>query len=114
MRICELVQTGTKQITNTVMVYDYDQDGNIIGQHEETVTKEEPVMETVYRDMTPEEEAEALAQQAEWEEWERTRPRTPEERCDAVEDKQTATEQDVNMLADTVLALCDIIEGGEQ
>lgn len=65
MRICELVQTGTETITNTIMVDDYDQDGNVIGQHEETVTKEVPVMETVYRDMTAEEQAETNAQQEE-------------------------------------------------
>lgn len=114
MRICELVQTGTETITNVIMVDDYNEAGEIVGQHEETVAVEKPIMENVYRDMTPEEEAEALRQQAEWEEWERTRPRTHEERCDAVEVKQSATEQDVNMLADTVLALCDIIEGGEE
>lgn len=114
MRINELVQIGTETITNTVIVDDYDQDGNIIGQHEETVAVEKPIMENVYRDMTPEEEAEALRQQSALEEYERNRPRTPEERCDAVEVKQSYTEQDVNMLADTVLALCDIIEGGEQ
>lgn len=114
MRICELVQTGTETITNVIMVDDYNEAGEIVGQHEETVTKEVPVMENVYRDMTPEEEAEAMRQQSELEEYERTRPRTTEERCDAVEVKQSSTEQDVNMLADTVLALCDIIEGGEQ
>lgn len=114
MRICEQVQIGTETITNVIVVDDCNETGEIVGHHEETVTEEVPVMETVYRDATPEEEAEALAQQAKWEEWERTRPRTPEERCDAVEVKQTDTEQDVNMLADTVLALCDIIEGGGQ
>lgn len=31
-----------------------------------------------------------------------------------VEKRQETTEQDVNMLADTVLALCDIIEGGDE
>lgn len=113
MRICEQVQIGTKTITNVIVVDDYNEIGELVGQHEETVTKEVPVMENVYRDATPDEEAEALAQQAKWEEWERNRPRTPEERCNAVEVKQNATEQDVNMLADTVLALCDIIEGGE-
>ena len=114
MRVCEQLQTGTEAITNVIVVDDYNEIGELVGQHEETVTEEVPVMETVYRDATPEEEAEALTQWAEWEEQERTRPRTPEERCDAVEVKQSATEQDVNMLADTVLALCDIIEGGEQ
>lgn len=114
MRICELVQTGTKTITNVIIVDDYNEAGEIVGQHEETVAVEKPIMENVYRDMTPEEEAEALRQQAEWEEYERTRNRTPEERCDSVEVKQRATEQDIEMLADTVLALCDIIEGGEQ
>lgn len=103
MRICELVQTGTKQITNTVIVDDYDQDGNIIGQHEETVAKEEPVMETVYRDMTPEEEAEVRAFDA-------SMPEPQPTIDERVESLKISTDE----LADTVLALCDIIEGGEQ
>lgn len=35
----------------------------------------------------------------------------PRDRMGQLEAKQTATESDVDMLADTVLALCDILEG---
>ena len=116
MKINKLVQVGTVEYTEDVVIpATYDEDGNeLTTERVETVTKTRPDMQPMYVEMTPEEEAEAMRQQAEWEELERTRPRTTEERCDAVEVKQSATEQDVNMLADTVLALCDIIEGGEQ
>lgn len=116
MKINELVQRGTKLVTREVFVPSaYDKDGNVLSEATTVIQEVEvPNMVSVTRDMTPDEEAEALEQQTKWEEYERNRPRTPEERCDAVEVKQTATEQDVNMLADTVLALCDIIEGGEQ
>ena len=33
---------------------------------------------------------------------------------DDFEPKEDTTNKDIEMLADTVLALCDIIEGGEQ
>ena len=116
MKVNELVQRGTKTETRQVFVPAvYDEEGNMLSEARTELQKVEvPNMVAVTRDMTPDEEAEALAQQAKWEEWERTRPLTPEERCGAVEAKQSDTEQDVNMLADTVLALCDIIEGGEQ
>lgn len=116
MRIAEYKQTGTKTVDERYEIpAEYDEDGNLIREaYTEVITREVRIYGLVYRDMTPDEEAEAMRQQAEWEEYERTRPRTPEERCDSVEVKQIATEHDVNMLADTVLALCDIIEGGEQ
>lgn len=84
MRISELVQTGTETITETVLVEDFNEDGELVGTHEEAVTREIPIMSMVYRDMTPEEEAEVLAQQAQAEEYERTRPRTVEEKLDAL------------------------------
>lgn len=68
MRIAEYKQIDTKEVTTTVMVDDYNEAGEVIGQHEETVTKTIPVMGMVYRDATPEEEAEALAEQARIEE----------------------------------------------
>lgn len=86
MRICELKQIDTETVTNTIMVDDYDEDGNLVGQHEETVTREVPVMGAVYRDATPEEVAQAERDAAEIAEWERTRPRTAEERMDDIED----------------------------
>lgn len=58
MRIAEYKKIDTRIITNTIMVDDYNEQGEVIGQHEETITKEVPVMGMVTRDMTPEEEAE--------------------------------------------------------
>ena len=57
MRIAEYKQTGTRTESYTVTVPpEYDEEGNIISEeHEETRTREVPVMGMVYRDMTPEE-----------------------------------------------------------
>lgn len=55
MRIAEYKQIDTEVIENTILVDDIDENGEVIGQHEETVTKEVPVMGMVYRDMTEEE-----------------------------------------------------------
>lgn len=38
----------------------------------------------------------------------------PRDRMGEIEEKQDETKQDVDMLADTVLALCDILEAGEE
>lgn len=59
MRIAEYRQISTETITNTIVVDDYNEDGEVIGQHTETVTEEKPIMGFVYRDATPEEEAES-------------------------------------------------------
>lgn len=58
MRIAEYKQIDTEVIENTILVDDTNEDGEVIGQHEEVVTKEVPVMGMVYRDMTEEEVAE--------------------------------------------------------
>ena len=57
MRIVEYKQIRTKTEEYTVTIpAEYDNDGNIISEeHEETRTREVPVMGMVYRDMTPEE-----------------------------------------------------------
>lgn len=66
MKIAEYKQIDTKVVTNTIMVDDYDTEtGENIGSHEETVTKEVPVMGVVYRDATTEEIAEAEREAAE-------------------------------------------------
>lgn len=80
MRIAEYKQTGTETITEQMPIL--DEEGNETGEVR-TITREIPIMSMVYRDMTAEEEAEQAAQQAELEEYERTRPRTVEERLDA-------------------------------
>lgn len=84
MRIAEYKQIDTKIVTSTIMVDELNEDGELTGtQHEETITKEIPVMGMVYRDMTPEEEAEVLRAQAEAEEREANREPTTEERIEA-------------------------------
>lgn len=60
MKVAEYKQTGTCIESYTVTVpAEYDEEGNLISEeHEETRTREVPVMGMVYRDMTPEEIAE--------------------------------------------------------
>lgn len=63
--MAEYKQIDTNIVEEVTTVVDTDDDGNVVGQHEETITKEVPVMGMVYRDMTAEEEAEQLRLQAE-------------------------------------------------
>lgn len=67
MRIAEYKQINTRYEDITTVVDDFDEQGAIIGQHEETVTKAVPVMGMVYRDTTPEEIAERECMQREME-----------------------------------------------
>lgn len=65
MRVAEYkrIDERTEEYTVTVPA-EYDEDGNItVEEHEETRTRTIPVMGMVYRDMTPEEEAEYKIQQ---------------------------------------------------
>lgn len=102
MRVAEYKQTGTKTEEYTVNIPpEYDDEGNLISEeHEETRTREVPVMGMVYRDMTPEEIAEMEKLQKEMPEPEPT----PEERLNTLE---TTTD-------DIVLMLADIIGGEER
>lgn len=101
MKTTEYKQTGIRTEEYTVTIpAEYDDEGNIVSEeHEETRTREVPVMGMVHRDMTPEEIAEAEKLQAEMPEPEPT----PEERLNTLE---TTTD-------DIVLMLADII-GGEE
>ncbi len=67
MRIAEYKQINAKTETYTVTIPpEYDDEGNIITEeHEETRTREVPVMGLAYRDMTPEELAEVEKMQSE-------------------------------------------------
>lgn len=58
MRIAEYKQIDIEIITNEIEVDDFNEDGEVIGTHAETITKEVPVMGMVYRDATEEEIAE--------------------------------------------------------
>lgn len=97
MRIVEYKQIDTKTEEYTVTTpAEYNDEGNIISEeHEETRTREVPVMGKVYRDMTPEEISEAEKLQAEMPEPEPT----PEERLNTLE---TTTDDIVLMLADII------------
>lgn len=55
MRIAEYKQISTETIENNILVDDIDENGEVIGQHAETIRKEVPVMGAVYRNMTEEE-----------------------------------------------------------
>ncbi len=60
MKAAEYKQTGTRTESYIVTIpAEYDNEGKLItDEHEETRTREVPVMGMVYRDMTPEEIAE--------------------------------------------------------
>lgn len=97
MKIAEYKQTGTRTEEYTVTIpAEYDNEGKLITEeHEETRTREVPVMGMVYRDMTPEEISEAEKLQAEMPEPEPTE----EERLNTLE---TTTDDIVLMLADII------------
>ena len=67
MRIAEYKQTGTHTEEYAVTIpAEYDDEGNMtVEEHEEVRTREVPVMELVYRDMTAEELAEIEKMQSE-------------------------------------------------
>mgnify|MGYP004513501147 CR=1 FL=1 len=66
-RTGEYKQIDTRTETHTVIIPpEYDDEGNLISEeHEETCTREVPVMGMVYRDMTDEEIAEMEKMQEE-------------------------------------------------
>ncbi|MBT9653170.1 hypothetical protein GPK60_09035 [Ruminococcus sp. MCC718] len=107
MKVAEYKQTGTRTEEYTVTVPpEYDEKGNIISEeHEETRTREVPVMGMVYRDMTAEEIAEMEKIQTEMPE---PQP-TAEERLDKVEQRTDTLESATD---DLVLTMADLI-GGE-
>lgn len=97
MKTAEYKQTGTRTEEYTVTIpAEYDNEGKLITEeHEETRTREVPVMGMIYRDMTPEEISEAEKLQANIPEPEPT----PEERLSTLE---TTTDDIVLMLADII------------
>lgn len=97
MRIAEYKQVSTRT-EHRVIHHDaiWDDNGNIIsGEWDETVEVQVPVMGMVYRDATPEEEAEFERQRAEMP----TPEPTPEERLDALE---TTTDDMILLMADLI------------
>ena len=108
MRIAEYKQTGTRTESYTVTIpAEYDNEGKLITEeHEETRTREVPVMGMVYRDMTAEEIAEMEKIQAEMPE----QQLTAEERLDKVEQRTDTLESATD---DLVLMMADLIGGNE-
>ena len=97
MRIAEYKQVSTRT-EQRVIHHDalWDDNGNIVaGEWDETVEVQVPVMGMVYRDATPEEEAEFERHREE------TPPPepTPEERLDALE---TTTDDMILLMADLI------------
>lgn len=97
MRIAEYKKIGIKTEKYKIIVPpEYDEEGSLISEeHEETRTREVPVMGMVYRDMTLREVEELQKLQAETPEPEPT----PEERLNTLE---TTTDDIVLMLADLI------------
>lgn len=56
--VAEYKKIDTKRVEKQITVDDYDDNGEYIGQHTETVVEEIPVMGIVYREMTSDEIAE--------------------------------------------------------
>lgn len=106
MRIAEYKQVSTRT-EQRVIHHDelWDDNGNIIAEAwDETVDVEVPVMGMVYRDATPEEEAEFERQQAEMPEPEPT----AEERLNKLEPRTDALESTTD---DMILLMADLIGG---
>ena len=83
MRLAQYKQISTEIAKSTIVVDDYDENGEKTGEHEEMVEREVPVMGVVYRDSTPEEDTAAAEAQAEMERMEAEREPTFEERMEA-------------------------------
>lgn len=99
MRIAEYKQISTELVEQEITIpaeYD-DEEGNIISEERtEIVAVERPVMGVVYRDMSPEEEAE-MAQNT-----------------DAIELSTNETEDRIAMLEECILELASLLGGNEQ
>ena len=97
MRIAEYQQVSARTEQRVIHhAAEYAEDGSIVRDAwDETVDVQVPVMDMVYRDATPEEEAEFARQQ---EELPAPEP-TPEERLDTLE---TTTDDIILMMADII------------
>lgn len=106
MRINELVKVGERTEQRIVHhAAEYADDGNITKEAwDETVEVQVPVIGMVYRDATPEEEAEFERQKAEMPEPEPT----AEERLDKLEPRTYALEDTTD---DMILLMADLIGG---
>lgn len=85
----------------TRIVYDYDDDGEVIGQHREPVTEEVEVSGLVYRDMT-EDEIEEVAS---------TPPIAPAATNEELEEAVLELAQNQSDIEDAILELAELIGG---
>lgn len=97
-KVAQLMQVSTKIERKTITVDDYGETGEIIGSHTEVVEEEIPIMGIVYRDTTPEENAELERQAAEMPPSEHT----PEDRIAALEEQNA-------MLTECILELSELL-----
>lgn len=106
MRVAEYKQISTRTEQRIIHhAAEYDDDGNIIAEAwDETVDVQVPVMDTVCRDATPEEEAEFERQKEEMPEPEPT----AEERLNKLEPRTDALEDTTD---DMILLMADLIGG---
>ena len=106
MRINDLVKVGERTEQRVIHhAAEYDDEGNIIAEAwDETVEVQVPVMDTVCRYATPEEEAEFERQREEMSEPEPT----AEERLDKLEPRTDALEDTTD---DMILLMADLIGG---
>ena len=106
MRIAEYKQVSTRTEQRVIHhAAEYTEDGSIAREAwDETVKVQVPVMGMVYRDATPEEEAEFERQQAELPEPEPT----AEDRLDKLEPRTDALEDTTD---DMILLMADLIGG---
>ena len=95
MRIAEYKQISTEIITDTILVDDHNENGEVIGSHTETVTEEKPIMGLVYRDVTAEEESEAA--------------RAAEEAAEIEANREPTIEEQISDLTDLVTILTEVI-----
>ena len=106
MKINDLVKVGERTEQRVIHhAAEYDDEGNIIAEAwDETVEVQVPVMGMVYRNATPEEEAEFERQQAE------TPPPEPtaEERLNKLEPRTDALEDTTD---DMILLMADLVGG---
>lgn len=106
MRINDLVKVGERTEQRIIHhAAEYAEDGSVTREAwDETVEVQVPVMGMVYRDATPEEEAEFERQKAEMPEPEPT----AEERLDKLEPRTDALEDTTD---DMILLMADLIGG---
>ena len=104
-KINELVQIGTRQVTKTrVIPATYGETGaELTPETTETYTEDAPVMGTVTRDMTAQEEADYLAAQADAPEPEQTET----ERLEAVETKTAQHDTEIEQIVTGLEALAN-------